>query len=706
MHLLKSNLSSKETITAKILVWSLFPIIVYLSQLNHWYLHINNPVSKVVNKLPIILTLIWLCFALFLKIKSRKFNLLAYALIPIILFYFVVMDKTLVLNGHPDKKVIFEDPSTYLFMIIIAFFFGRKKHLINRTFENLFMISVVFGISLYVSSFFIVSNSHPYMANALNFMIVIHSLIQTDLGKLVFFDLYSQYGGYSIFFKPIFLFIEPSVVNISIMFAILNFICCIGVFLIIRRLISGHKIQLVTFVACIYLQYYSFTIWPAEKYFQVYPIRMFWPIITTLVVIYTIRTNIHKRIIYFSICSVLAIYWNIETGLAVILALIFLQFFLSMNTRIFIKNLLLYTFYLFSLFTIFICIIYLISKKTFEPELFTRSLRLYPTGALLLLNKIWVIVLFIYGCVSILSLQSKIDKSQEKWFISWLSIGLLMYHLLRTGQHEATLSNVFWPFAICLAIIYEYLLQIKIKGDEISKKHINYDKNWSQLTLKENFWKIFNANQIVHLIKPSFMSRILILIFLSLQVVFFVRIQEGTVVSNEERIWELDDKFSTKSLYNYIDSDNKNVFISVQDQLNGFKSPWQRRIDYAKELSKGHIRKDLLILSDYDSLLYKYANAISPVSWANWRHAYFDWEFEEAINRLSSGEIRYVLIDIYPGTNMEPFSIHGTGLDEKVLEVVNRNFQLIESKAAGPIYSGLTDYGWYPSRLELYKHKN
>jgi hypothetical protein len=127
------------------------------------------------------------------------------------------MDKSLVLRGHEDKHKIFTSTSTYIFTFLIMLYLNRsKKSVFNN---NYLKILIVLGVSIYISTFLIVSNDHPYMANALNFMIVIHSIFQVDLGKLVFFDLYSQYGGYSIFFKPVFVFLDPSILNISIIFA-------------------------------------------------------------------------------------------------------------------------------------------------------------------------------------------------------------------------------------------------------------------------------------------------------------------------------------------------------------------------------------------------------------------------------------------------------------------------------------------------------
>ena len=706
----ENTINQRGDITSRIIIWSFFPIIIYITQLNSWYLYTENPFSKIINKLPVIALLLLLAMALTIKIKNR-INFLSLLFLPLLIIYFLYMDKSLVLRGHEDKHKIFTSASTYIFTFLIMLYLNKgKKSIFNN---NYLKILIVLGVSLYISTFLIVSNDHPYMANALNFMIVIHSIFQVDLGKLVFFDLYSQYGGYSIFFKPVFVFLDPSILNISIIFAILNFFCCIGIWIIITKVVKNPKIQLASFLSAIYLQYYSFTIWPAEKYFQVYPIRMIWPIIATLIVFYTLKQKIIKRQIYFAVCSVFAVYWNIETGLAVILAFVLLQIVISANTLQLFKNFIIYLLLVLIFLAIFVIGIQIISGKSFNLELFTRSLRLYPTSAFLLLNKIWIIVMFVYGCIAIISFKQRSKSTQNQWFLTWLALGLLMYHLLRTGQHEATLSNVFWPFSICLGIIIEYLrsdgssrLVVESKKEKNSrpKQDLHQDKDWSQISLKDNYRK--SKSRIIYIsnnfFRPRMFLSFFILFFFSLCIVFLYKIQGGTVVVNEERIWELSDKESKKELYNYTNSSNEGIFIKVSDQVQGYKSPWQLRFDYANSIKKSDLSTDLLILSDYDSILYGYANAQSPVSWANWRHAYFDWEFDEAIKMLESGKIKRVLVDIYPGTNMYPFSIHNKGLDEKVLDAVSKNYKLSQTIDGGYVYSGLQNYDWYRSRLEMY----
>ena len=708
------NSDVKDDITRRIIIWSFFPLAVYLTQLNLWYLNIQNPISKIINKLPVIAVLILLIIALTIKTKNLKINPLALFLLPVIVVYIFFMDKSLVLWGHGDKRNIFTTLSTYIYALIIMFYINKSSKSIfekNKKYLNIF---IVICVSIYISTFLLVSDNHPYMANALNFMIVVLSLFQVDLGKLVFYDLYSQYGGYSIFFKPIFLFIEPNILNISIIFALINLFCCAGIYFIITKVIKNPKIQIASFLTAIYLQYYSFTIWPAEKYFQVYPIRMFWPIVTTLTVFLTLRQNILKRQIYFALCSVFAVYWNIETGLAVILGLVFLQLVISANKSQVIKNLIIYLFLVVIFFTIFIIGIQMLSGKSFNPELFTRSLRLYPTVAFLLLNKIWIVVMFVYGCVAIISFKLKSDSVEVKWFLSWLSIGLLMYHLLRAEQHEATLSNVFWPFSICLGIILEYLRSYHFsriitspqKSVNLpSKKGSPKDRDWSQISLKENLKRLNLrfTDFALSFYRPSVFLPLLITFVFSLSVVFLYKIQGGTVVANEERIWDLSNKNSTRDLYNYTNDFNESIFINVSDQVSGFKSPWQRRIEYSKSIKKNELTTDLLILSDYDSILYGYANAQSPVSWANWRHAFFDWEFEEVIEKFKAGKIQTVLIDVYPGTNMQPFSIHAKGLDEKILDAVHKYFKLSETIDGGYVYPALKGTDWYKSRLEVYR---
>ena len=178
-------------ITRRIIIWSFFPLLVYLAQLNLWYLQIDNPISKIINKLPVITVLILLIIALTIKTNNLKINSLALLLLPVIAIYILFMDKSLVLWGHADKQKIFTTLSTYIYTLIVMFYINKSSKSIferNKKYLNIF---IVVGVSIYISTFLLVSDSHPYMANALNFMIVVHSLFQVDLGKIVFWSIFT-----------------------------------------------------------------------------------------------------------------------------------------------------------------------------------------------------------------------------------------------------------------------------------------------------------------------------------------------------------------------------------------------------------------------------------------------------------------------------------------------------------------------------------
>jgi hypothetical protein len=176
------NKKSDGKNTFKFVLWALFPVVIFLSQINLWYLNLIGPESKILNKLPIILVLIYLFFIIITNLEYNKVNVFSWLLLPIIIIFFVYMDKSLLLRGHPDKEVIFQNISTYLYSFLLMYLF-RKKIIGSVKVKNIIYALIALTASLYISSFLVISESHPYMANALNFMIVVHSLIYVQVCK-------------------------------------------------------------------------------------------------------------------------------------------------------------------------------------------------------------------------------------------------------------------------------------------------------------------------------------------------------------------------------------------------------------------------------------------------------------------------------------------------------------------------------------------
>jgi len=241
----------------------------------------------------------------------------------------------------------------------------------------------------------IIDERHPYMQNALNFMIVIHSIIQTTLGKGVFFDQYSQYGGYALILEPLFKAFPPTVLNISVLFAILNLFVVLAMGFLITRLIRSTILQILTFLAFVYFHYFAFVLWPFEKYFQVYPIRTFFPALA--IILFMLNKSSAMRSIWLGLTSGIALIWNVETGLAIVMGFI-LSILSSMKSLNAVQHIAIYISSTLTGFSIPIIANSILGDYAFKADVYLQGLQTYGATRFmsdLLLDKPWVAALSI-----------------------------------------------------------------------------------------------------------------------------------------------------------------------------------------------------------------------------------------------------------------------------------------------------------------------
>lgn len=174
-------------------------------------------------------------------------------------------------------------------------------------------------------------------------------------------------------------------------------------------------------------------------------------------------------------------------------------------------------------------------------------------------------------------------------------------------------------------------------------------------------------------------------------------------VKDEERIWDLSKPNSQRQLYNDIDAKGNSIFVTVADQIAGRVSTPGARINFVKSIATAETQEDMLILSQWDSILYLHANAKAPISWPNWYIAYFDYEFEEVYKRLLDGSIKKVVVDEIPGALGQPFKLHAPGLDEKIFEIIESRFTLVRKVELPMAYSGYVTGNWAKTYISVYE---
>jgi hypothetical protein len=548
---------------------------------------------------------------------------------------------------------------------------------------------VIIVPAIYISSFFIIDERHPYMLNSINFMIVIHSVVQSTFGKYVFFDQVSQYGGYSIILRPIWEIFDYSVKNVTILFAILNLGVMIAVGYVTLKLINSKFIAILSYLTFIYFHYFAFIVWPFEKYYQYDPIRTVFPAVF-LIFFYLIK-NLHIKVLTLATIAGVSLIWNIETGLCVILAFLF-WIFVTLDRKLALKYSVLFIFTSFSTIFVIFSIVSLFTVEAFKLDFVFRMLNLYGvTGPMedLAFGKFWVFVILIYGLAvavaqSIRQHNTRIDglsnfkhgdRESAIIFIAILATCLISYHLLRLGQHDATLGNSAYFFPLLSGYLVDVLLQ-----------------NQTSVAIK-----IKNIKPLYFVVLRNLLVITLSIMFILSSISLFM-IQRGDVVGNEERFWNFTEK-NNSELYDYVDDSGETYMVTIEDRINGQLSPYELRVNFVRKYTQPIIQEDLLVLSPFDSMLYFHLNAKSPVSWANWWHAWVE-DFSEVKQKIENKNIKRIIVERYPGINTEPFSFHPYEFDRYIDEKLIKNFELVDSEVVTKIWLGQE---WSNVTLSMYK---
>ncbi len=670
----------------------------------------SNPnISRlVVNKIPIALMFLGVFLIALLRSRQLRYipRLRWYFGIPALFIFLYFMNKSLIFFGHADKTAIYSNPAYWLWtcLLVLTVKLTVSHELIQwkRLGDyGYFLIASV--ICLYLASFLIVPLNHSYFANSLNYMIVLHSIVQSAFGKWVAFNQYSQYGGYGNFFKPVWLFVHPTETNISTLFAVIFLISLLCIYFITFKLIKNQFIAFISGSAAIYAQCFSVALWPYEKYFQVYPIRMIFPLLSiALFIQFGIEAS--KMLVLHGLIIALSIFWNLETGIVLLVALIIAIIF-QHNTPVRIRATRLLVF--IASFTATSIVYFIVgtagSHSSFNWELFTRPLSAYGSGGVLIWNKAWVLVVILYALgISYGFNRAAGDvglgfKYPQVSYVAIVGMGLLLYHIVRPNQHEATLGAVAFPIPMILgALVWQELRlytqpTLSIRTLKRRKREEKLASSYEpRETHPKNYYYFRNP------------VGTLGLVFLCLMAVALVYIQHGQIVRDEPRFWELNNSASMKSLFQTSSISQGLHYVTIGEEIKGNLPPWVIRSNVARDLKVKGENSDLLILSEWDALMYLESGSRAPVSWGDWYHNFYDMENREVENAILTGKIQRVLMDQYPGVLMPPFGVHAVGQDEGLIAFIKVHMHKTASYDGGYVYTPQGKDNWSDSTLTLY----
>jgi hypothetical protein len=152
-------------------------------------------------------------------------------------------------------------------------------------------------------------------------------------------------------------------------------------------------------------------------------------------------------------------------------------------------------------------------------------------------------------------------------------------------------------------------------------------------------------------------------------------------------------------LYEHVDGDGKNYWVTISDRLRGEKSPYELRMDFARKFKQEVLQEDLLILSPFDSMMYFHLYAKAPTSWANWWHGWVE-DFPEIKRKLESKKVKRILVERYAGINSEPFTFHPYEFDRYMDQTLKSDFEIIDSQEITKIWLGKE---WSNVTLTMYQ---
>lgn len=675
------------------------PFVFYLSnQQNFFDKTLNLSPYKVFyfSSVALLILLSWIISIKTFKL-STKFQYLLLSAIPILTTYTLISsDWSVFLNSQPDRRQTYSSYTTY---ILMAFLMALV--LIKRKRIGVIVNSVAILILTYLSSFLVINEVHPYIANSLNLSIVIHPIIQSVFGIGLQSELRAQYGMYGEFLSPLISFTnlafgkEVSLIQITSILAVIFFISYFSVYLFLRFHITNQTLLGVSFIGFLYLSLFAVTTWPAELYYQYYPIRLLFPM-TSLLVIYAIsRYKSDKYLIFVFAYLTLGAFWNLDVGLFTLLAALvyfYVLRYIDPEYKNFelrdVKRTLIPLFTVLVTILLFCLIHFLRFKKNISPELFLASQKLFLSGQIPPLNGVWRFIFLLYASTlvySIINIHRKHDANfqAQMLFISLLGLGLFLYFI--NNPHPAVLSNTYWP-AFLILIIYT---------DRLLKSVLSLVTN-SKLKL--------------------LCAAVLILPLTWVGAVGLINLKNSQILKDQVNMSDLlDPKSESKralwaqpgaevtpgekvSSVSYISVDNANRDSRLQPG-------WVKKSTSVKNFFENRPipEKSLAVFSMWDYMIYMDLLTKTPFGAPNFYHTYLDQEWLEIEKNLESPQgVKFVVVDDQFGLWRGDSLAHPRQNINAIKSLLEAKFTLVESDQVG--FTWYLD-SWKPNILSFYVRK-
>ena len=590
--------------------------------------------------------------------------------------------------------------SFFLFIIFYQISSQKIKSNIPK-FVLASMLIVVFYIAYHVPF----NELHRYNANAQNFQNVLHATVQVYLGKTIFFDLISQYGGFPFFIKPILILTGASVTSVSSIFAFILMIVFLIWGFILYKIIENKLLVLFGFFAYLYIHLFSTGLWPYQLTFFYYPIRIFFPALMILTSFIYFKDPNKRNFFLSTIVLSLGLIWNADVGIVCFLAFALVASFdkFCQENTLFLRL----KYFFIEIIKCFIVPILLLSIVSLYYKLTLGSWadysmqfavhEFYIKGRSvsglsgLTLNGTWIFIILIYivslnySIYSMFRRREYIDKIIL--LLTIFGIGTFSYHAYTHVPQVA--ARVSYP-AIFIIILF--------LDRELRKDSYNFFAN--------NIYNLKLFKSLYFFKSPlNLLSSLLIFFFCFCSSLLFM---EHKVPFNSEHIkiheFYFKNPQSSKTLWFEPGKNGKRStkIIPMSDYVadENLTPRWIDRFLKVNELIKRHkIDKDqkVIIFSTWDAYIYMKLKMKSPLSIANSYHIMQANQAKEVLDYINSKQADWIFFD------KDPFLLHAeySYWTNDIPKVINENYDEIEFL---PLMHNHHD-GWNETTLILYKKK-
>jgi hypothetical protein len=356
---------------------------------------------------------------------------------------------------------------------------AKNKRLISLAVFYFLLLLVPLTLNSYrLFSFNHLSTSRVWW---IHYDLIASDVAQVEAGRTMLVDIPALYGLYPHIISPIFSAFSQNTQTLTTVFGALQIASVTAVLLVMKKLIKtpflfllgGLALLLATFGTC---QTIGYQLWnEPDPYFQYFPVRFVWPAFSLPLIFLFGRAFSARKIALLSVANALGLFWNLDSGVAVLYAetMLFLvlailslrrkHVFRAWNLRSLLVTAILipaFSLLLYSLSLLMLSVragrpINLDWLFAYQAIFFAKGFGMLPVP---LTPDAWQIIAGFYIIAFIVSINRLLNRDDSNrslipLYLSLLGVGLFTYYQGRS--HYLNLISVSWPFIVLVSLMID-----------------------------------------------------------------------------------------------------------------------------------------------------------------------------------------------------------------------------------------------------------